>query len=83
MGKEPELRLELEAVNSLVGGKANTESKEMKTFLCTPGTEGLPVQIGVFSCQLNLQEFVFGECPVPGVIAEHSCVIPGREKLRR
>lgn len=57
--------------------------REIKTFFCNPGTEDLGVQTGVFSCQLNLEEFVFRECPVPGVIAEHSWVIPGREKLRR
>lgn len=57
--------------------------KEMKTFFCNPGGEDVGVQTAVFSCQLNLQEFVFGECPVPGVIAERSHMIPGRAKLRR
>lgn len=33
--------------------------REIKTFFCNPGTEDLGVQTGVFSCQLNLEEFVF------------------------
>lgn len=55
----------------------------MKTFFCNPDGEDVGMQTAVFSCQLNLQEFVFGECPVPGVIAERSHMIPGRAKLRR
>lgn len=49
-------------------------STEMKTSLCLCNPECFPAQ-------LNLQEFIFGGCPMPGVIAELSCVIPGREKL--
>lgn len=69
------LWLELEAINSLVNGKANTELLQRKgdenfllqarhrRFGCAKWSVFLPAESS---------EFVFGGCPVPGVITEHS-----------